>query len=241
MNARIRWVGFAVAALLAIAAVSRADDAGYRAGKGGISFQVGGASVIGDADYSAGAKSRLMFSASWRYALAPWLRWQLSPEFTWAGYLKKEPAPFRDPNFPSDSTKADYLTLLLPMTAQLQFTKSHGSWLFYAGGGPGAYRVWIENHRKVLKDPLSKKLHRGVYPGATVQIGVEKFLKSLSSTSLELSVGAHYVFAERAEQFPSGFDSKLTDVGVRFGATYYFVPNFGKKKDASAPGALPSP
>ena len=241
MTSRIRWAGIAVAALLAFATASRADDTGYRAGKGGIGAQFGGASVIGAEDYSAGAKPRFSLSAHWRYALTPWLRWQLSPEFTWAGYDKKEPAPFRDPNFPADSLKADYLTLVLPMTAQLQLTMNRGSWLWYAGGGPGVYRVWIENHRKVLKDPISKKLHRGVYPGATAQFGVEKFLKSLPSTSLELAVDVHYVLAERDEQFPSGWNSKLTDVGVRFGGTYYFVPNQPRKKDTSAPGALPTP
>jgi hypothetical protein len=241
MISRISWAGVVLAAMLAVATVSLADDSGYRSGKGGIGGQLGVGKVLSAEDYSAGATTRFSFAFHWRYALAPWLRWQISPGFTWAGYDEKTPAPYRDRNFPADSTKAEYLALLLPASMQLQFTKNAGPWLFYAGGGPGVYRVWVENRRKVLKDPVSLNLHRGLYPGATVQAGVEHFIKALSSTSLEVTVDAHYVFAERDEQFPSGWNSKLSAVGVRIGGNYYFVPNTPKKKTAGAPVVTPTP
>jgi hypothetical protein len=241
MMSRVRWAGVVLAAMLAVATVSRADDTGYRSGKGGIGGQLGLGKVVSAEDYSTGAVNRFSFAFHWRYTLAPWLRWQISPGFTWAGYDEKTPAPYRDLNYPADSTKAEYLTLLLPASLQLQLTKSSGPWLFYAGGGPGVYRVWVENRRKVLKDPVSLDLHRGLYPGATAQVGVEHFIKALSSTSLEITADAHYVFAQRDEQFPSGWNSKLADVGIRIGGNYYFVPNTAKKKSAGAPGVAPTP
>ena len=231
MISRVRWVSVVFAAMLSVATLSHAQESGYATGRGGVGGQLGGSLTLGEDDYSKTARPRFGFSAHFRYAMAPWLRWQVSPGFTWAGYDDQELAPFRDPNFPNDSTKANYLTLLLPMSVQLQFTARRGPWLTYAGAGPGAYRVWIENRRKVLEDPVSHKLHRGVYPGASAQVGIERFLKSLPSTSIELSVDAHYVFAERPEQFPSGWNSKLLNAGIRIGGNYYFVPNPPKKPE----------
>ena len=98
-------------------------------GRGAIGGQIGAGSVIGNGDYSAGAATRFSFSGHWRYVMAPWIRWQVSPGFMWAGYEEKEPAPFRDLNFPDDSTKAEYLTLLVPVSFQIQFTTRRGAWL----------------------------------------------------------------------------------------------------------------
>jgi len=238
MIARLRRVSIAVVAMLTIASACPADSGGYRAGRGGIGGQIGGASVVAENEYSTGAAARFSFSGHWRYAITPWLRWQISPGFTWSSYPNQDRAPFRDINFPLDSTKTNYLTLLAPVSVQLQFTASRGPWLYYAGAGPGAYRVWVENRRKVLRDPVSLKLHRGVYPGATVQVGFERFLKALPSTSIEVSIDSHYAFARRDDQFPSGWNSKLLDVGIRIGGNYYFVPNAPKKKASGVP-ALP--
>ena len=58
-------------------------------------------------------------------------------------------------NFPADVTKENMLTLVLPVSAQLQYTQKRGAWLYHLGAGPGLYRVWVENRRKVLKDPLN--------------------------------------------------------------------------------------
>jgi hypothetical protein len=168
--------------------------------------------------------------------MTPSWRWQVSPSLSWAGYDHKEPAPYRDLNFPSDSTKADYLSILVPVTVQLQYTQRRGPWLLYLGGGSGVYRVWIENRRKVLKDPATFKLHRGLYPGASAQLGAERFLKALPTTSIELSASGHYVFAQRDEQFPSGFNSKLMTFELRIGGNYYFTPNApSKKKEPELP------
>ena len=236
MIPRASWVSVVLGARLSVATLSHAQEAGYGPGRGGVGGQMGGSVMLGEEDYSKAAGSRFAFSGHFRYAITPWLRWQISPAFTWTGYDDQELAPFRDPNFPNDSTKANYLTLVLPMSAQLQLTMRRGQWLSYAGAGPGVYRVWIQNRRKVLEDPVSRKLHRGLYPGATAQAGIERFLKSLPNTSVELSVDAHYVFAERPEQFPSGWNSKLLNAGIRIGGNYYFTPNPPKKPDAGVPG-----
>ena len=87
---------------------------------------------------------------------------------------------------------------------------------------------------------LGHKLHRGVYPGATFQVGAERFLKALPSTSVEVSLDAHYVLARRDAQFPSGWNSKLVNVGIRVGGNYYFVPNPAKKKEEGAGGVAPT-
>ena len=236
MIARVSWAGVVLTTMLSVATASLAQEPVYGTGKGGVGAQLGGSRMVAAEDYKEGAGTRFGVAAHFRYAMTPWLRWQISPGFTWAGYDTKTPAPFRDPNFPNDSTKTEYLTLLLPMSAQLQFTTRRGGWLYYAGAGPGGYRVWIQNRRKVLEDPVSRRLHRGLYPGATAQIGVERFLKSIPATSLELTIDTHYVFAERDEQFPSGWNSKLMNTGIRFGANYYFVPNPPKKPEAGPPG-----
>jgi len=234
MIARLSRVSLAAVAMLAVPGACLAAGS-YHAGAGGIGGQIGGASVVSEAEYSRGAQARFGFSGHWRYAMTPWLRWQISPGFTWAGYSDKDRVPFRDKNFPVDTTKANYLTLLLPVSAQLQFTTAHGPWLYYLGAGPGVYRVWVESRRKVLEDPVSHRRHRGLYPGASVQLGAERFLKALPSTSFEVSIDSHYVFAERTEQFPSGWNSKLLDVGLRVGGNYYFMPNVAKKKASSTP------
>ena len=255
------WVSFAHMAVLTVAIVSvfapkpilaqggaPADTlkpvvtaSGAKTGRGAIGGQLGAGSVLADGDYSAGAQTRFSFSAHWRYVIAPWIRWQISPGFTWAGYDKKEPAPFRDLNFPDDSTKAEYLALVVPISAQLQFTMHKGPWVYYAGAGPGLYRVWVENRRKVLKDRQTYKLHRGVYPGLTVQVGVERFLKDLPSTSIEVSLDGHRVWAERDDQFPSGWNNTLTAIGLRVGGNYYFGLDRSQKPNAGQPGGPPGP
>ena len=236
MIPRVRWVSMVLGAMLSVATLSNAQEAGYAAGRGGVGGQMGGAFTLAQDDYSKSAAPRFAFSGHFRYAMTAGLRWQISPGFTWAGYDDHEPAPFRDLNFPDDSTKANYLTLLLPTSAQLQLTTRRGPWLAYVGAGPGVYRVWIENRRKVLEDPISHMLHRGLYPGASGQAGIERFLKSLPNTSIELSIDAHYVFAERPDQFSAGWNSKLLNLGIRFGGNYYFIPNPPKKPDAGVPG-----
>jgi hypothetical protein len=126
------------------------------------------------------------------------------------------------------------ITLVLPISAQLQWTPTRGPWHYHVGAGPGAYRVWVENRRKVVKDPLTKVNHKGIYPGMSGQIGVERFLKAQPTTSLEFSIAGHWAFADRPEQFPSGYNSALLGVEFRVGANYYFdVSRFGKKNGST--------
>jgi len=154
----------------------------------------------------------------------------VSPGFLWTGYKDHAKAPFETDYFPGDSLKGRYLTLMMPVQAQLQLLQHTKGWLFHEGVGGGVYRVWIEQDRHVVKDPISKRLHTGFYPGVTAEIGGERFLKSLSSVSLEWSAASHLVFAGRDEQFPSGFNSNVWTSELRFGANYWFTPGAPKKK-----------
>lgn len=231
MIPRIRCVSIALLALLAAAPACLADDlAGVTPGKGGIGGGLGGGMVIGEQDYSSGAQPRFSFAGQLRYTVSHHWRWQVSPGFTWAAYGVGSEAPFRDPQFPADSTKDEYLTSVVPISAQIQFMKQSKAWLFHLGAGPGLYRVWVQNRRKVLRDPVTNDLHRGLYPGFTVELGAEDFLKALTTTSLELTATYHKAFAERPDQFPSGFNSKLNAVELRIGVNYYFDLSHPKSK-----------
>lgn len=244
MMSRVCRVSVALLASLTLARVCMAAEPYAATGKGGIGGQIGFSSfkidrVLGSEwfdDYSSAAGARLAFHAHWRYQVTPWLRWQIGTGFTWAGYKEKAVAPLTDPNFPRETTKENYLTLLVPSTAQLHYVLRRGPWIYYGGAGPGVYRVWIENHRKVLKDPVTLRLHRGLYPGGSAEFGVERYFKALPSTSLELAVAGHLALAQRPEQFPSGFESNVMAVEVRFGGNYSFTP--GPRK---APPATTSP
>ena len=245
MIPRVCGVSGALAAMLTVAAVCLAAEPSTRPGKGGVGVQVGGSSFRPDrmlgngwfGDYSAGAQPRFTFKANFRYAVNKWFRWQVSPGLTWAAYRGYEPGPFADPRF-GDRYKNHYLSLLLPVSAQAQYVIRRGWWQYYVGAGPGIYRVWVENRREVLKDPVTLRVHRGVYPGASGEFGVEYFLKQMPSTSIEVSVGGDLAFATRDDQFVSGLNSNLLAVGARIGATYYFTPG-ERKKEPEPPGTRP--
>jgi hypothetical protein len=244
MISRVRWVSIACVALLTVASACPAAAApNYAPGKGGIGGLVGGSyfrldRVLGDnwfGDYSEGAQARLSFNGNFRYVISRHYRWQVSPGFTWSAYSNVE-IPFPDLNFPNDRAKDQNLTLVAPATAELQYTIPRGLWIYHAGAGAGVYRVWVENHRKVLKDPVTFKLHRGVYPGAVVEIGAERFLRGITNLSVELSLANHLVFAQRKEQFVSGYDSNLMVNELNLGVNYYFDMVRPKK---TAPAGLP--
>jgi hypothetical protein len=219
-------------------------------GKGGIGVQVGGSTFSLDRalgkdwfiDYSDGGSPRLSFAAHWRYQMTKRWRGQLATGFAWTGYsgqhdvagVPKFPPPFQDPNFPTDKDKKDYLTLMLPVSLQLQYVGRHGLWAYHVGAGPGAYRVWVENRRKVLKDPATLKLHRGLYPGYSTEIGIEHWLKGIPEVSLEFTIANHVAMTQRPDQFKSGFNSNVMATEFRVGGNYYFTP--GPRK---APAATP--
>ena len=247
MIPRVRWVSIAGAALLTVASVCPAQaDPNYAPGKGGLGGQMGVSTfrldrAIGSGwfgDYSEGAQARFSFNGNFRYVVSPVWRWQVSPGFTWSAYSDVDTA-FLDLNFPADDTKDQHLTLVAPITAQLQRTLRRGNWIYHAGLGPGIYRVWVENRRKVLKDPTTFKLHRGLYPGVVGQIGAERFMKGITNLSVEFSNANHLVFAQRDEQFPRGFNSNLMAIELRVGVNYYFDMVRPKKSSSPLPGATP--
>jgi hypothetical protein len=238
MNRRLVRVSVAVAAVLTAASACLAQEltpppAPAPAAKpavvmgavprtGSIGGMFGASAFYASGDYVKGAQPRMAFNASFRYTVTPWLRWQFSPGFAWAAYSHDEPAPFIDPAYPDQKDKEDHLTLVLPVTFQLHLLKPSGQWLYHVGGGPGLYRVWLENHRKVVKDPVTLEIHRQVYPGFSVEVGAAKYLKSLPAVSVEGAVTSHYVFSEDKKMFPSGYNTAVGVVEVRVGANYHF-------------------
>jgi phosphoribosylformimino-5-aminoimidazole carboxamide ribotide isomerase len=175
--------------------------------------------VGADADYSEGASSRPAFAGHFRYVVSPHFRWQISPGFTWSGYSSKLKMPVPDGNFPADTQKSTNLVLLLPMTFQLQYLVHTKRWHYHLGAGPGVYRLWIENERVPLVDPVSFFRHQGLYAGVSGELGVERFVRALPSTSVEACVASHWVFAQRDDQFPTGYNSFLaaTEVPIQLG------------------------
>ncbi len=250
-------------ASLTIAAACLAADAtpatppvnpGGNPGQGAIGGQLGGSTFALDrafsnnwfGDYSNGASPRLAFDAHWRYLIAKRWRAQLATGFVWTGYSAKHdvlgtptyPAPFVDPNDPTGGTvKKAYLSLVLPVSLQLQYLGRHGWWTYHVGAGPGVYRVWVENNRKVVKDPATLRLHRGIYPGGSAEIGFERFLKAMPSVSLDATIAGHFALSQRKHQFPSGYDTNVMATEFRIGGNYYFTP--GPRKAPSAAPKLP--
>lgn len=240
MIPRIRWVSFALLALLATASAGLAAEGepAYKPGQGGIGGQLGGSYFGVDrmfgaewfGDYSKWAMPRLSFAGQFRYVHSKHWRWQVNPGFTWTAYKTGTAIPFPDLNYPDEEVKDRMLVLLLPATAQAQYVVKRGQWLYHAGAGPGLYRVWVQNSRKVLVDPGTFRLHRGLYPGGSFEFGAERFLKAITTTSVEFTWVNHLVFAQRDEQFPSGYNSNLMATELRIGLNYYFNPLREKKQ-----------
>ena len=234
MIPRVRSAGVALLAALAVASPCLAGE-GMGKGRGAIGGQAGGSFFWADGDYSQGARQRLAFSGHFRYVFSPHLRWQISPGFTWTGYNGSTPAPVPDGNYPQDVTKRTNLTLLLPMTFELQYLMHTQKWHYHLGAGPGVYRIWIENRRILLVDPVSFNKHQNLCPGVTGEVGVERFIKNLKSTSVEMTVATHWVFAKDAKTFPSGYNSFLAATEIRLGANYYFDMSRLKKPSTALP------
>ena len=251
MNSRVRLAGVAVLLSFACASAAFAQQAdstsaarplvksGARPGRGSVGAQIGGAWILSEKDYSQGAQPRLSISGQYGYVIGDHWRWQVSPYFAWNAYGVGNRIPFRDENFPADTTKDQILTQVAGGNAQLQYQKLRGAWLWHFGFGPSLLRVVVQNHRKVLKDPVTKDLHQGQYLGAVAEIGAEHFFKELDNTSLEYTVGYQTVFAKRDDQFPSGFNGSLSFLEVSVGAHYYFAFNQAQKP-AAEPGARPN-
>jgi hypothetical protein len=72
--------------------------------------------------------------------------------------------------------------------------------------------------------------------GATAELGAERFLKSMKSTSLEWTAAWHMAYASTDDKFPAGYNANPQFLELRFGVHYYYDLNPGKK-----PGAKPAP
>lgn len=235
MNSRFRLAGVVALAFLAMASVSHAQSAdsvatkGALAGRGGIGGQVGSSYFLSEGDYSDGAQPRLSFVGHFRYVIGRHWGWQVSPYFTWNGYVSHVPAPFTDRNFPTEGTsKQFYITQIVGASGQLQYYGQMGRQRWHLGAGPALYRVVVQNHRKVVKDPVSLELHSGTHLGATAELGVERFMKRLPNTSLELTAAWQMAFAKDDTKFPSGWNGNPMLVGIRAGGNYYYDFRRGK-------------
>jgi hypothetical protein len=237
MISRVCSVGIAFLAVLAVASACPAAEkvTGLSPGRASVGGQFGGSYFFADGDYTAGALPRFAFAGSFRYVVNPWFRWQISPGFTWTGYRSGHPIPFTDVNRPSFTTKREFITLVAPVSTQAQILIARAPLYAHIGLGPGIYRVWIEDDRDPVKDPVTFRVHRGLYPGLTAQVGIEHFTKTLPSTSIEFDVAWNWIMAERDEQFPSGFNSSLATAEGRIGVNYYFNLGSTEQKKPDLP------
>jgi hypothetical protein len=246
MAMRATWVGIALFSVLGIgsalaqdappsatapAPASRTGPAPGRASVGGL---IGASSFYMADEYSKGSLLRFNFVGQIRYTISTGWRWQVSPGFTWSAYSKNEPPPFVDIKNPNDLTKENYLAQLIPISVQIQKTWGKLPWHHHLGIGPGIYRVWVENHRTVLVDPVTFREHRGLYWGFTAEAGSEHFMKALPNTSIEVTAANHWVQATRDNQFPTGWNSSIGVLSLSAGVNYYFSLE-GKKKQTELP------
>lgn len=239
MIASVRRAGAVTFLLLGLAGAAWAQGAdstaapiGHTPGRGGLGGTIGGSILLADGDYSAGAQPRLSFSGTFRYVISANSRWQIAPMYTWAAYTNTEPMPFADPNFPADTRKDRVLSQMTGASFQYQRVWGGGRARWHAGAGPGIYRVWVQNRRKVLKDPVSKALHQSLHLGGSAELGYERFLKALPNTSLEVTGAWHGAFATDDDKFPSGFNGNPMFAELRVGGNYYF--DFNRKKPDAA-------
>lgn len=242
MNSRIRLASLVALLCLATASVSQAQSAdsvatkGPLPGRGSIGGQVGGSYIVSGGEYADGTQPRFSFAGQFRYVISRSWGWQVSPYFTWNGYVSHADAPFVDDNFPSEGvSKQFYLTQLVGADAQLQWTSKPGRSRWHVGAGPSLYRVVLQNHRKVVKDPVTLERHSTTHLGATAEIGWERFLKKLPNTSIEVTAGWHMAFAKDDTKWVSGWNDSPMFTELRLGGNYYY--DFRRGKADAAKGA----
>ena len=235
MNSRFRLASVVALVFLATASVSQAQQAdsvatqGPLPGRGGIGGQIGSSYILSDGDYSEGAQPRLSFIGHFRYVINKHWGWQVSPYFTWNGYVSHVNAPFVDLNFPAGGTsKQFYLTQVLGTAGQVQYYGGKGRRRWHIGAGPSLYRVVIQNKRKVVEDPVSHELHSALHLGASAEFGLERFLKRLPNTSLELTLAGHAAFAKNDTKWVAGWNGQPMLAEIRLGGNYYYDFRRGK-------------
>jgi hypothetical protein len=243
MHTRFRMASAFALALLAMPGASGAQQAdsvatrGPLPGRGSIGGQVGSSYILANSDYSKGAQPRLSFVGHFRYVINKSWGWQVSPSFTWNGYVSHVDAPFVDVNFPAEGlSKQHYLTQVLGASGQLQWFTGSGRTRWHVGAGPAFYRVVVQKRRKVVEDPITRELHSGLHMGATAEIGYERFLQRLPNTSVEATVAGIAAFAQSDNRFVSGWNGNPMLLEVRLGAHYYY--EFRKPKPKSTKPGL---
>ena len=244
MNFSARVAGVTALLLLATAHASRAQQPdsvatrGPLPGRGAIGGQIGSSWIYSEEDYSSGSQPRLSFVGHFRYVINRSWGWQVSPYFTWNGYVSHVDAPFVDPNFPSDGqSKEEYLTQVLGADTQLQwFFKRSARERWHLGVGPALYRVVVENQRKVVKDPVTLERHSTTHLGVNGELAMERFLRRLPNASIELSAAWHMAFARDDVKWVSGWNGAPQLVEFRVGAHYYY--DFRKSKPKSTKPGL---
>lgn len=237
MNSRFR-LGLVVALMfIATASVSHAQKAdsvatkGALPGRGAIGAQIGSSYIVSGGEYADGAQPRFTFIGHYRYVMNKHWGWQVSPTFTWNGYVSHADAPFVDLNFPTEGTsKQYYITQIIGAGTQLQYSSGNGRSRWHIGAGPAIYRVVIQNHRKVVEDPVSHELHKGTHLGASAEFGYERFSKRLPNTALEGTIAMHTAFSKSDDKWVSGWNDSPILAEVRFGANYYY--DFRRAKTA---------
>ena len=241
MNSRFRLASVVALALLATASASHAQKAdsvamtGATAGRGAVGGQLGSSYIFTGEEYSEGAQPRLSFIGHFRYVMNKGWGWQVSPYFTWNGYVSRAKAPFTDLNFPTaGNSKQFYLTQIVGASAQLQMSRGSGRQRWHLGAGPALYRVVIQNHRKVVKDPASLELHSGTHLGVSAELGFERFVKRLPNASVEVTAAYHMAFARDNIRFISGWNGAPMLAELRLGGHYYY--SFRRGKPAAKPG-----
>ncbi len=235
MFTRVRLASVACLLLLASVTVSFAQQPdstgsarpGARPRRGSIGSQLGSSYICSGGDYGVGALPRLSLAGTFGYVVSPRWRWRVNPYFTWNAYRPGTALS----SFPAVKVKDDVLTQLVGANAQVQRTGGKANWVWHVGAGPAIYRVVVQDHRNVIKDPETYELHQGTYVGATVEYGIERFMRSLPNTSLEWTVAYQTAFAKSDNRFPSGFNGSPGAIEIRFGGHYYYDMRVPKKPD----------
>ena len=248
MNPRFRLASVVALVFLATADVSHAQKAdsiatrGPLPGRGGVGGQIGSSYIFSQGDYASGAQPRFSFIGHLRYVISRHWGWQVSPYFTWNGYVSHVTVPYPDLNFPNEGvSKQFYITQILGAGGQLQYFSGDSHQRWHLGAGPALYRVVIQNHRMVLKDPASFELHSRLHFGASAELGVERFLKKLPNTSVEVTAALQTAFAKDDTRFPSGWNGSPMAAELRVGAHYYYDFRRGKTAPKLSPRRAPKP
>src|SRR5262245_63360513 len=116
MNSRARAAGVVAALFLLATGPAHAQQPdslapiptkGALPGRGGIGGQIGSSWMFSEGDYSSGSQPRFSFIGHFRYQIDHHLGWQVSPYFTWNGYVSSVAAPYTDINFPAEGTQKE--------------------------------------------------------------------------------------------------------------------------------------